>query len=775
MNTKHSTCQCAAAIRLSVVLVLLPLFSLLAQSNTQTPPNFKIAIMADGGLGESDRAVLQMIKNEGAQAVIHSGDIDQKGSVAEWDAQVTEILGLNFPYFAAIGDDDGDYWDGAGGLQQALINRLNRAGITWSGDLGVKSSLNFQGLFILLVAPGIRGTGHDVFIREQLAADNSIWSICSWHKNMHALQVCEKPNGTGYGVYEEARLGGSLIANGHCHSYARTHLLSSMTNQTIASTSNTLQLEKAKSFVMISGLGGEGKGVSQSVFGDYWAKVYTQSQNSQYGALFATFNVDGQPNKATFYFKNINGQIIESFTVVSNIAPTSPTLTVTSPNGNEAWPAGSMQNLTWNSFSFADPVRIEYSGDAGASWQELAGSVPNSGSFAWTINVPATTQGRIRVSDAADGNPTDVSDGNFKIIGPATHLVKVSGDGQTGTVNTALAAPFVVRTTDAAGNPVSGVAVSFEVTAGGGSLSNSQPQFTNSNGEAATVLTLGASAGANTVTATAAGLSGSPQTFAATASSQPPASGNLARNHPATASSTNGSYAPSRAVDGNTSTYWRSASVSKTSPNTWLRVDLDAAYMLTRGVVKWRENYYARRFRFQISNTGGSNDSEWTTVATITTGAVGTQDVPLSGAFAARYFRIRMDQNNKDNNRITELECYAGAGAASPPVTESSSAGQPGSLRLRQNYPNPFNPSTTISFDLPQAGSVTVQVYSETGALVRTLLDQQMPAGGQTVSWNGRDDAGLLVAGGVYFYRIVMRAEDGSAVFTEARRMTYLK
>jgi plastocyanin len=91
----------------------------------------------------------------------------------------------------------------------------------------------------------------------------------------------------------------------------------------------------------------------------------------------------------------------------------------------------------------------------------------------------------------------------------------VSGDGQTAVVGTALPAPFVVRVTDAQSNAVSGVAVTWTVTAGGGSLSAASTQ-TNSQGQASVTLTLGLTAGTNTVTASSAGLSGSPVTFSAT-------------------------------------------------------------------------------------------------------------------------------------------------------------------------------------------------------------------------------------------------------------------
>ena len=91
-----------------------------------------------------------------------------------------------------------------------------------------------------------------------------------------------------------------------------------------------------------------------------------------------------------------------------------------------------------------------------------------------------------------------------------------AGNSQSATVATAVTTAPSVLVTDTNGNPVSGVAVTFAVASGGGSVSGGSAT-TNSSG-IATVggWTLGTGAGANTLTATAAGLSGSPVTFTAT-------------------------------------------------------------------------------------------------------------------------------------------------------------------------------------------------------------------------------------------------------------------
>jgi hypothetical protein len=277
-----------------------------------------MAFIGDQGLGPSARAVLNLIKSEGAQAVVHSGDFDYSDNPAAWDAQINDILGADFPYFASIGNHDEAKWEGSNGYQQYLQNRLNRLRITWDGDLGVKSSLRYKGLFIVLVGAGTRGCGHEAYILEQLAADTSIWRVCSWHKNMRLMQVGGKSDETGWGVYEEARKAGAIIATAHEHSYSRTHLLSNIVHQTVASRSDTLALTRGKTFVFVSGLGGQSIR-DQERSGDWWASIYTSTQGANYGALFGTFNVDGVPNLATFYFKDIDGVIADRFTVISNV------------------------------------------------------------------------------------------------------------------------------------------------------------------------------------------------------------------------------------------------------------------------------------------------------------------------------------------------------------------------------------------------------------------------------------------------------------------------
>jgi flagellar hook assembly protein FlgD len=95
---------------------------------------------------------------------------------------------------------------------------------------------------------------------------------------------------------------------------------------------------------------------------------------------------------------------------------------------------------------------------------------------------------------------------------------------------------------------------------------------------------------------------------------------------------------------------------------------------------------------------------------------------------------------------------------------------KPDAFLLHQNYPNPFNPGTQITFALPRAGVVTLQVYDLQGREVKTLVNQRRAAGTHTVRWDGTDEAGNPVASGVYLYRLHVGNN-----FVQTRKMVLLK
>ncbi len=108
-----------------------------------------------------------------------------------------------------------------------------------------------------------------------------------------------------------------------------------------------------------------------------------------------------------------------------------PTITVTSPDGGENWVVGSSHNITWTSSNFTDNVKIEYSTNAGSTWTTIAASTANDGTESWIIPNAPTTQGRVKVSDAATGTPSDMSNTNFTISAAPTLTVTSPNGGES--------------------------------------------------------------------------------------------------------------------------------------------------------------------------------------------------------------------------------------------------------------------------------------------------------------------------------------------------------
>jgi len=87
------------------------------------------------------------------------------------------------------------------------------------------------------------------------------------------------------------------------------------------------------------------------------------------------------------------------------------------------------------------------------------------------------------------------------------------------------------------------------------------------------------------------------------------------------------------------------------------------------------------------------------------------------------------------------------ASAKSPPLNEKS-------IHLGQNQPNPFNPITLIPLRLEKASNVELKVFNIVGEPVKTLINDYLPAGEYQFSWDGKDQQGVDLASGMYFYRL---------------------
>ncbi|HIB03236.1 MAG TPA: T9SS type A sorting domain-containing protein, partial [Candidatus Marinimicrobia bacterium] len=93
----------------------------------------------------------------------------------------------------------------------------------------------------------------------------------------------------------------------------------------------------------------------------------------------------------------------------------------------------------------------------------------------------------------------------------------------------------------------------------------------------------------------------------------------------------------------------------------------------------------------------------------------------------------------------------------------------PDIFALHENYPNPFNPVTNITYDLPERSKVRLTVFDITGRRIRQIVNGYQEAGFQSAVWEGTDDTGRPVSGGLYFYQLQ------AGEFVKTRKMLLIK
>ncbi len=88
---------------------------------------------------------------------------------------------------------------------------------------------------------------------------------------------------------------------------------------------------------------------------------------------------------------------------------------------------------------------------------------------------------------------------------------------------------------------------------------------------------------------------------------------------------------------------------------------------------------------------------------------------------------------------------------------------------LEQNFPNPWNPSTTIRYTVARSGMVELDVFTVLGQKIKTLVQRQQALGVYAEQWDGKDDSGMEVSSGVYFYRLTTPA------YVQSKRMVLVR
>jgi hypothetical protein len=342
------------AATLIVAVLALAIFIPAPRAAAGTAPDFKVAFTGDQGNNANALAVMALIKNEGAELTLLNGDFDYGDDPEAWDANINSVLGEDYPLLGEVGNHDTTSWPGYQDKLEARIARNPE--LDCHGEIGVQSYCYYKGVLFILsgvgtmepggiptaaggVVPDVSGSSelvpktHEAYIRDLLEHDTSIWRICNWHKNQEAMQVGGKGDEVGWLAFETCREGGAPIMMGHEHSYERTKTLVDMTNQLVDpdwSDPNELRVTRGSTFAVVSGVAGEGvRNQLRCLDGagtvypygcnGEWAMIDTKQQGATFGALFCTFSPGGIEYLASCYYKDIQGRIRDTFTIVSEL------------------------------------------------------------------------------------------------------------------------------------------------------------------------------------------------------------------------------------------------------------------------------------------------------------------------------------------------------------------------------------------------------------------------------------------------------------------------
>jgi hypothetical protein len=99
-----------------------------------------------------------------------------------------------------------------------------------------------------------------------------------------------------------------------------------------------------------------------------------------------------------------------------------------------------------------------------------------------------------------------------------------------------------------------------------------------------------------------------------------------------------------------------------------------------------------------------------------------------------------------------------------------------GGYNLKVNYPNPFNPETRIEYHLPSRSRVQLNIFDLLSREIRVIVNQIQEVGDHTVTWDGRNDLGVAVASGVYFYELQANSLDNPVeMFIQTKKMLLIR
>jgi hypothetical protein len=475
------------------------------------------------------------------------------------------------------------------------------------------------------------------------------------------------------------------------------------------------------------------------------------------------------------------------------------TVTVLSPNGGENIEVGESYSILWETTGEISNVDIEYLTNEGSSWTTVINSTSNDGSFDWTIPNAPTTTCRIKISDNADNNIYDESDGNFTIFAPSLNF-----DG--------LQNSYDVNET---------VNVTWETT---GTITNVDVSLSDNGGQSWSII---------------ADEINNNNSYSWVVNPELVDNNNVQLKVASSADENINNISYSISVDPTDEPHV--ISVEDTPNDNGYFIDIQFTRSKFDGSQNGAEIYTVYREmedgQWQATNSLDADGSSINLVLG-TTFEIGSptnfkisasmnEGTFESAAFngtsmdniapatpSSRVFVVNGDQISLswDPNQESDLAYYSIFGGVdqsnldlitytietsiqldfntswiygimatdhhgnesemgifSETVNVDDLAMFPAKYKLFQNYPNPFNPITTIRYDLQDNGLVNIAIFDMKGSAVKTLINDQQTAGYKSIQWNATDNLGQPVSAGLYLYTI--QAGD----FRQTKKMVLLK
>jgi hypothetical protein len=459
------------------------------------------------------------------------------------------------------------------------------------------------------------------------------------------------------------------------------------------------------------------------------------------------------------------------FTILPPQQPSGDELIVTYPNGGEELIAGRTYKLQWDSDGYTGEVNVSVSVDSGATWTELADNQPDSGSFAWQVSMISTSKGLVKVADAVDGDPMDISDAPFSIIPqpPVEEDYALSFDGMDDFVEIPndpslnISENFTIEFWIKTDNPQQAWTRVLEK----GSWDQYYIGFYNNHGRMHGALR------------TKDGENDTKMTIPVG-----PAYTRMVANE---------WYHVAATYDGQFAKIYINGILESTKEAEVQPREVTGELIL--GAVKRLNGYEYHmdavidemRFWNQARSVDDIVDEMYTELT-------GTES-NLAAYYSFNEGSGQMLNDLSANGNHGRLGMTTLADGSDPtwvpsdrPTTPAperageqlakdasgfDTQGMPEEFGLMQNYPNPFNAGTTISFNIPDSeyGDQTIRlmIFDLQGRVIKTLTQGSYQPGRHQVYWDGSTDDGEMAASGVYFYRLI--AGD----YSVSKRMVMLK